>query len=209
MGEKGTCPCKDQTLDQQPTDLSYKVPIFLSYASPFNDQQAKFLLRVEQELSNNLLLPRTLGVTDQWTEAPLPSIRRIVLSSYGLLSVAFRRAVIYSGAARPGTPREVKYSDQWLTSPYIQVEPSMAYQAGQPIMIIKENGIISDGNLGGILEQGVAPLFIPTFSVDTDAAIDAFFDSTQWKNTFAAWVGQVRLFYSLKTQPYPCIFECI
>ncbi len=190
---------------QETQQSFFRIPVFLSYASPFNTQQSKFLDRVIQEMYDNLLFPRTLGVSEQGYEAPLTSIRRIVLSSYGCLSVAFRRVLIRDAVSRPGTPREQVYNSGWLTSPYIQIEPSMAYQRGEPVMIMRENGVLNDSVFGGILEQGAAPLFIPAFSVDTDEQINQFFDSIFWKDPFLRWVAAVRDYYGVLTTPFPSL----
>ncbi len=190
---------------QETAQSSFRVPVFLSYATPFNEQQTKFLERIIQEMYDNLLFPRTLGVSEQGFEPPLTSIRRIVLSSYGCLSVAFRRVLIRDVVSRPGTAREQVYTSGWLTSPYIQIEPSMAYQRGEPVMILREDGVLNDGVFGGILEQGAAPLFIPVFSVDSDQLIDAFFNSIFWKDPFLRWVAAVREYYGILTTPFPSI----
>jgi hypothetical protein len=196
-------------LNQRPTlnilpetpEPFFRIPTFLSIANPFNDQQRKFLNRVIQEMLDNLLLPRTLGVGEQGYETPLTLIRRIVFSSYGCLAIAFRRVQIINLISRPGTPDQTEYSTGWLTSPYIQIEASMAYQQGLPLLILRENGVVNDGVLGGILEPGAAPLFIPFFNVDTDAQIEAFFNSIFWRDPFLRWVADVREYFEAKTEP--------
>jgi len=40
------------------------------------------------------LEPRTLGVTDYDMDAPLKAIRRLMLESNGLITIAFKRALI-------------------------------------------------------------------------------------------------------------------
>ncbi|KUO69105.1 MAG: hypothetical protein APF77_11295 [Clostridia bacterium BRH_c25] len=57
----------------------------------------------------------------------------MVLSSYGMLSIAFRRVLPERAISRPGTARQRVYTNQWISSPYFQVEPAMAYQQGLPL----------------------------------------------------------------------------
>jgi hypothetical protein len=193
---------------QETADPLFRIPVFLSYATPYNRLQSLFLDRIIMELRNVLLFPRTLGVSDLETEVPIAAIRHMILSSYGLLAVAFRRVLIERAVSRPGTPREMVYTNQWLSSPYLQIEPSMAYQQGLPILILVENGVIQDGTLGGILELGATPFFIPRFSLDNEASIEAFFNSTFWKPIFMDWVGQVRAYYESLTSTVELQGKC-
>ena len=177
----------------------YNIPVFLSYATPYNDNQKIFLSRVIEEVRSILLFPRTLGVTDQETESPITSIRRMILTSYGMLAVAFHRVRIDSAISRPNTSSEQTYTNIWLSNPYIQIEPAMAYQQGLPLMIIVEDGVLSDGVFGGILEQGAIPLFIPRFNIENETTINNFFNSVAWKSVFLDWVSQVRAYYESVT----------
>lgn len=183
----------------------FKIPVFLSYANPFNPLQAEFLDRVIEEIRSNLLFPRTLGRSDQYTETPLTSIRQMILSSYGLMAIAFRRAFVERAISRPGTPQEQVFENFWLSSPYLQIEPSMAYQQGLPVTLFVENGVSMNGVFGGILQLGAAPLNIVNFSLDSEQDITNFFNSVFWKETFLDWVGEVRGCYDKRTQP---AFKC-
>ena len=197
-----------QLLEESSSAL-YRIPVFLSYATPYNALQTEFLERVIEEIRANLLFPRTLGRSDQNTETPLSAIRRMVISSYGLIAFAFRRTFVEEAISRPDTPREQVFEDFWLTSPYLQIEPSMAYQQGLPVTIFVESGVSMNAVFGGILEIGAAPLNIVTFSLNSEQDIDAFFDSVFWRETFLAWVGEVRACYNIRTQPeFKCSCSC-
>jgi hypothetical protein len=112
------------------------------------------------------LRPRTLGVTDYDMDAPLTAIRRLMLESNGLITVAFRRTYIADGMIRFNTDlAEVRPSpvqQMWLTSPWAHIEPAMAYQLGLPILIFREKGVFADG----ILQQGLLGLYMPEFDLD-------------------------------------------
>ena len=198
---------KTSNLLLETSQALYRIPVFLSYATPFNDLQTVFLERVINELRSNLLFPRTLGPSDQFTETPLTSIRRMILSSYGLMAIAFRRVFVTKATSRPGSPRQQIFENFWLSSPYLQIEPSMAYLQGLPLMLLVEDGVSTNSVFGGILEQGAAPFTIISFSVQNQELIDAFFNSSFWKETFADWSGQVRSGYNIQTEPtfkYTC-----
>lgn len=187
----------------------YRIPVFLSYATPFNTLQAQFLDRAIEEIREDLLFPRTLGRSDQYTETPLTAIRRIVISSYGLIAFAFRRAFVERAISRPGTPREQIFENFWLSSPYLQIEPSMAYQQGLPVTLFVENGVSTNSVFGGILQLGAAPLNVVTFTLDGEQDITNFFNSVDWKETFADWSGEVRACYNKRTSPqFKCQSDC-
>lgn len=187
----------------------YKIPVFLSYATPFNSTQALFLERVIEEIRATLLFPRTLGRSDQYTETPLTAIRQMVISSYGLMAIAFRRAFVERAISRPGTPIEQTFENFWLSSPYLQIEPSMAYQQGLPVTIFVENGVSMNGVFGGILQLGAGPFNIITFDANNPQDVTNFFNSVNWRETFVDWVGEVRACYNKRTQPtYKCNCQC-
>lgn len=93
------------------------------------------------------LEPRTLGVTDYDVDAPLKAIRRLMLESSGLITVAFRRIFVGSAEVQPGTAEASSITDQWLTSPYSHMEPAMTFQIGLPTLILRESGVVADGIL--------------------------------------------------------------
>ncbi|SFM24871.1 hypothetical protein [Pelosinus propionicus] len=186
---------------QESNQALYRIPVFLSYATPYNTLQALFLENITNAIRAALLFPRTLGPSDQYTETPLTSIRRMILSSYGLMAIAFRRSFVTQATSRPGTSRQQVFNDFWLTSPYLQIEPSMAYQRGLPLMLLVEEGVSTNSVFGGILEQGAAPFTIITFNLQNEQAIEAFFNTAFWTETFADWACQVRSGYDRQTEP--------
>ncbi len=165
------------------------IPIFLSYAKPFNRKQVKFIGRVEDHLKENGFTPRTLGVTDYSMSAPLVKIKNIMGECYGLLSIAFRRAYIEIGTgkldANLAGENQYNISESWITSPYCQIEPSMAFQIDMPILIFRERGVIADG----ILEKGVVGSYMPEF--DLNSSINRYFKSPEWKQLISDWKSVV------------------
>jgi len=83
-----------------------------------------------------------------------------MLESNGLITIAFKRALITEARVRADTDlpkmEESKIRNMWLTSPYCQIEPAMAYQLGLPILILRETGIIPEG----LFEKGVVGTYI-------------------------------------------------
>ena len=111
-----------------------KDSVLLSYPKPYSEKQKQFIERVVSYLENRGLQPRTLGVTDYDMDAPLTAIRRLLLESNGLIAIAFRRSLIVKEAGKPDSDigeNTYDLANQWLTSPYCQIEPAMDLQKGK------------------------------------------------------------------------------
>jgi len=179
------------------------VPVFLSYPKPHTNAQEAFVRRVSDGLRDRGLEPKTLGVTEYDMDAPLTAIRRLMLESNGLITIAFRRTFIDTGCSRldadiPGTSA-TPISRAWLTSPYSQIEPAMAFQLGLPILILRETGVIAEG----LLEKGVVGLYMPEFTVDA-GGVD-YLGTDEWRSIAAKWEQQVRSVREAKGKP-PTLF---
>jgi hypothetical protein len=176
-----------------------RIPVFLSYPKPSFKSQQVFVEHMVAYLRLRGLEPRTLGVTDYDVDAPLKAIRRLMMESNGLVTIAFRRTHVERAIVRPKTDLpntfEAELFDQWLTSPWAHIEPAMAYQIGLPIIILRENGVLADG----ILENGVVGLYMPAF--DATAEIDLYFKSAEWNGIIGKWEGQVRAVVDRKGNP--------
>lgn len=179
-----------------------KISVFLSYPKPFTKQQQEFVEHLIQYLENRGFEPRTLGVTDYDMDAPLKAIRRLMLESNGLLAVAFRRSYIKEGISKPKSDiceKEIILSDKWLTSPYCQIEPSMAFQLGLPVLILRESGVLADG----ILEKGVLGTYMPEFELSD--SFEEYFQSSEFLSLMGKWEGYVRAIVDKKGNP-PVLF---
>lgn len=177
----------------------FKASVFLSYPKPCMLEQELFIDRLCDYLDGRGLAPRTLGVTDYDMDAPLKAIRRLLLESNGLITVAFRRTYIASGAenhlASSSAVMTRPLDGTWLTSPWAHIEPAMAYQLGLPILIMRENGVRADG----MLEAGVAGFYMPSF--DPMESLDEYFTSAEWNDLIWKWETRVRSVMDRKGNP--------
>lgn len=176
-----------------------RISIFLSFPKPHLTVQAEFIDKVADFLRNRGFQPRTLGVTDYDMSAPLTAIRRLMLESNGLVTVAFRRTKVEQCVLRAEAdlPDQVEkqIGNVWFTSPYCQIEPAMAYQLGLPVLIFREKGVIPDG----LLEKGVVGTYMPEF--DLTRPIDPYLNSGEWKDVLGRWEGFVRAVVETKGNP--------
>ncbi len=167
-----------------------RVPVFLSAPKCFMKHQSDFLALVEQQLRAQNLEPRTLGRSDYDMDAPLEAIRRLMVGSCGLITLAFRRTYIEKGVDRPASdegevssPRD----DIWLTSPYCHIEPAMAFQLGLPLLIWREAGVLAEG----ILDRGAIGVSMPEFDLSKPPQMT----DPQWEAPFREWVRRVGTVY--------------
>lgn len=171
------------------------LPIFLSYSSPFNGTQERFIAQIKKYLKTRRLEARTLGVTDYNMSEPLKEIRRMMLESNGVITVAFRRSQINSGMEKPETDNQKSLNGKWLTSPFCQIEPAMAFQLGLPLLTLREKGVLEDG----ILQKSVVGHYMPSF--DLTRPIDEYFDTEIWAQTIIKWETQVQTVAKTKGTP--------
>lgn len=175
------------------------ISVFLSYPKPCFGPQRRFIERLSAYLSERGFAPRTLGVTDYDMDAPLTAIRRLMLESNGLITVAFRRTYVEKGTARMRTDiadlKEEVIDGTWLTTPWAHIEPAMAYQLGLPVLILREKGVLADG----MLERGVVGLYLP--ELDLERSLDDYFAAAEWKGMIGKWEGYVRAVVAHKGAP--------
>ncbi|PJN88105.1 hypothetical protein [Bacillus sp. mrc49] len=177
-------------------DRAFRIPIFLSTTNTLNPIQQQFQDRLIFEIENALLFPRTLPISEQYPENILTSIRRLVSSSYGMLAINFRRFLVEVTDTNVGQPSSSP--PFWEGSTFLQIEPSMAFQFGLPILLVREDN--TDQNIG-IWAGGITPL--NTFIVwdSENESVEEFFSSVQWREAFANWCAEVRNGYYNQTEP--------
>lgn len=172
-----------------------RIPVFLSYSSPYTEEQRTFIKEVKIHLQNRGLEPRTLGTTDYDLDEPLTAIRRLMFESNGLLAIAFKRYYVMNGIEKPKSIDEKNISNKYFSSPWCHIEPAMAFQLGLPILIIREKGVIDNG----VLEKGVIGTYLPEF--DLSNPIEEYLKSEEWNQIIGEWEGCVRAVRKAKGKP--------
>ena len=175
------------------------VSVFLSHPQPVNDEQKEFIGKLSLWLGTRGFMPRTLGVTDYSDAAPLEGIRGLMSECNGLICIAFRRTHVESGTktVRVGKNYQSKpMNDQWLTSPWAQIEPAMAYQIGLPVLVLRESGVLDDG----VLEKGIIGLYMPEFDLGISDD-EHYLDSQEWVQISTGWEQHVRTVVRNKGRP--------
>ncbi|GAA0486454.1 hypothetical protein GCM10008986_09810 [Salinibacillus aidingensis] len=163
--------------------------VFLSYPKPHQIVQEKFVEEIKQYLKSSGLEPRTLGVTDYDMDAPLTAIRRLMLESNGIITIAYRRYYINNGSFKYSPDLEGQdskdISNVWMTSPYSHIEPAMAFQLGLPILILRE--------------KGVTGTYLPEFDLNEDT--QDYLEGAEFLQIMEKWKGYVRQVVQSKGTP--------
>lgn len=194
------CPQHPTELMQESSNLSFRIPTFLSHPSRLNVVQQQFVDAVIRKIRKELLFPRTLPITEQYPETPLTNIRRMILSSYGMVSLNLRQRRVNIIEDNLLQPIE---TTTWVGSPFAQIEPAMAYEYGLPLLLIRETGVEQNG----IWSFGISPFLILEWDSTVINPIETFFQRTDWKSIFQSWTCHVRSGYYIQTQPrfkYSC-----
>lgn len=201
IGENLGNRCPEPTdMMKESANLLFRIPVFLSHPSRLNEIQQQFVDEIIRQIRKELLFPRTLPETEQYPETPLTNIRRMILSSYGMVALNLRQRrvnLIENNLNQPLT------GSVWEGSPFAQIEPAMAYQYGLPLLLIRETGVEQNG----IWSFGIAPVLILEWDSTAPNPIEAFFRRNDWKSILQNWEGHVRSGYFIQTQPefqYSC-----
>ena len=134
-------------------------------------------------------------MTDYDVDAPLKAIRRLMLESNGLITIAFRRALIIEGSGKPKTDNSYSINGKWLTSPWSHIEAAMAFQVGLPVLILRERGVLEEG----VLEKGVLGTYMPEF--DLESSYSEYLESAEWNQLIRKWEAQVGSVVETKGNP--------
>ncbi len=185
-------------LMKESASLLYRIPVFLSHPSRLNSAQQQFVNILIREIRTALLFPRTLPISEQYTETPLTNIRRMISSSYGLVALNLKQRKVNIIENNLGQPQSQTI---WEGSPFAQIEPAMAYQFGLPLLLIRE----VDVEQNGIWAFGIGPFLLLEW--DSNQPVGDFFRRNDWKEIFQNWIGHVRSGFYIQTQPefqYSC-----
>jgi hypothetical protein len=124
-----------------------KKNVFISIGSPFSEQHGKFLDALIDLLRRCDVEPRAIDKTDFSTGNPLKDISRVMRECQGVIVVAFERTYVESGFEKRKSPLEKPLESVRYTTPWNQIEASMAFALGLPIIVMMERGLREEGLL--------------------------------------------------------------
>ena len=180
------------------TNRFYQIPVFLSHPTSvtMNNLQISFLIRLMSELKKELLFPRTLPNTEQYPESTMTSIRRMVNSSFGMITLNLARRKVQVIETNGATVYDNDVGRVfWTGSVFSFIEPAMAYQRGLPELFITE-AIVAEQDVNQ--QGGIFPFRVLIW--DSSKGIDYFFESVEWKEMLQNWAAEVRCGYYIQTR---------
>lgn len=124
--------------------------IFLSVGRTYTDAQETFVRRIEDHLRANGLVPQTVGRSYFSSQQPLKAIDILMNECVGAVVVALERTFVAQAIDRRGSPKESPLANLRLPTVWNQIEATMAYVRGHPLLVMVEDGVKPEG----LLEQG-------------------------------------------------------
>ncbi|HJG03939.1 hypothetical protein [Ligilactobacillus salivarius] len=172
-----------------------KIRIFLSRPNPFTDNQMYFIKKLKSVLNNLEIETITLQAKDYSPYESLTTLNEMIKRCYGMIILAFGHTYIRHGVLKLGSverenffaSKEEHICDQWITSPFCQIEGAMAISNNIPIFIIKQENLKSDG----ILKEDGKISSVSNFSLESTEKIDYFFEFVLIKKIYP-WYNTVQ-----------------
>ena len=156
--------------------------VFLSVGRPFTPEQEQFIASVETYLTGHGLRARTVGRTEFTHKQPLQLINELMDHSAGALVIALERIAISEGTEKGGPPSGAVLRNEFLATPWNQIEAAMAYAKRIPLFVIRQTSVRPEGLLEGRYDWYV-------HAVDLNPK---FLLSTEFAGTFESWKRDVR-----------------
>ena len=96
----------------------------------------------------DLMMAATENSSTFWSvKKPLLPIQKSMKEVSGCLVLALERFFAVEGIYKRGSEQEKKISQEQYSTPWSQIEAAMAYQAGLPLFIMKDENIRGEGML--------------------------------------------------------------
>lgn len=175
------------------------IQIFLSRPNPFTNEHAYFLKLLEQNINKVKMKSITLEAKDYNPHESLTCLLEMIKRCYGTIIVAFGQYYIEIGTSKKGAIVDQNFFESyehsldqlWVTSPFCQIEGTIAFGNRLPILILEQYNIKREG----ILKEGWHAIHAPKFSVENYSKIEKYFKSQNFLCKFDEWAKQVTTFY--------------
>jgi hypothetical protein len=164
--------------------------IFLSVGRTENKQHQQLVETVEQYLKTNELLPQTVGRTYFSSKQPLVAVLELMHECAGSIILAYERTHLIDALDKRGSSQEARLQDLNLPTVWNQIEATMAYTLGHPLLVLVEDGLKYEG----LLETGY-----DWYVMHINLA-ENLLASAEFQGVFADWKRRVLAFQAQKTQ---------
>lgn len=158
--------------------------VFLSVGAPANKMQEDFIVAIEGRLRAEGLIPNTVGRNTFSVDKPLTTVAELMDRCVGTVVIALERSYYPSGLEKRGGAEETKLHEIKLTTPWNQIEASLAYSRGLPLLVLVEKGLRQEG----LLEQG-NDWYVQTVPLDVNCL-----NSEEFNGILASWKDRIEEF---------------
>lgn len=141
--------------------MKKNINVFISHPTPYNKHQEIFLSLIESELKKHGLNPTNLGKNNWSFISPLKPIKKIMDTCVAAIVIGLERHHSFIGYEKEFSKGSKELIHKYSSSPWIQIEAGMAYQAGLPILILKEDKVYGEG----ILDPQISDSFVFEFEL--------------------------------------------
>lgn len=142
---------------QSPTDLAFlilrrfvlgPILVFLSVGGGRTKEQDAFVTEIKKFLCSKNLDARTVDEYGTTNKQPLTDVAGRMTHCYGAVILAFERIFIERGLSRRGVERrEVALERIALPTVWNQIEATMAYTLGLPLLVVADRSLLDEGLL--------------------------------------------------------------
>lgn len=168
-------------------DPNAPIKVYLSVGTPHNEIQQRYLDTLKAELAKYHIEGQTLGSTFWSVKKPLLPIQKSMEEVSGCIVLAMERFYAVEGIYKRSSTQEKKIANELYATPWSQIEAAMAYQAGLPLFIMKDEAIRGEGMLDPATHDWMIVHFNPEKPEDLlKDPLRAFLQS---------WVEEVRAFH--------------
>ena len=158
--------------------------VFISVGGTSTQKQEQFVLAIEKRLRSEGLIPNTVGRNKFSSDAPLKTINSLMDECSGTIVIALERTYFPNGLEKRGGEKEIKLHEVRYPTPWNQIEAAMAYSRSQPLMLIIEHGLKSEG----LLEKGY-DWYVMWVEPNKDSLVTSEFSGvlSDWKKKVEAY----------------------
>ncbi|WP_429844364.1 hypothetical protein [Brevibacillus sp. FIR094] len=156
--------------------------IFVSRPNALDNNQKSTVLTIQNLLETRGMCSRTIGATDFPNVSPMKAVEQLMRQCSGAVILGFPQMIVQKGISKPSTCQEMGIKNKLLPTPWNQIEASMAFMLGLPMLIIRNQGID-----GGIFDVGTTGHFIHTFDLNNQDWIN----ESSFLQPFNEWYKEV------------------
>jgi hypothetical protein len=139
---------------------------------------------LERELEAYDLNPVNLGKSNWNYKSPLRPIKDMMETCVGAVIIGLERHHSLIGYEKENSKDSKEIIHKYSSSPWIQIEAGIAYQAGLPLLILKEDKVYSEG----ILDPQISDYFVFDFTLKKMSKQL----SPELKQSILSWVSDLK-----------------